>query len=123
MTMDVEISICTSRLSAEDLKSALLRQLDSGTSIQLNVRKPSIQFRGVDSTVLVATVSAMGTALGALIAGVLKLAQGAKSGKIVIQGSQGQRLEIPADTPEAKIDKLMERVKSLDNEALTITLD
>jgi hypothetical protein len=121
--MEIQIGARNNRMAAEDLRTALSKELGSEPSVTLSIRRPDVEFRGIDPTILVATVSAVGTALGTVIGGLLRIAQQSKSGKIVIQGRQGQRLELPADYPATEIDELIDKVRELDTEALKISLD
>ena len=53
--------------------------------------------------------------LGAFITGLLSVAKQRKTGKIEIQGEDGKKLIIPADTSLDRIDQLLERIKKMDS--------
>jgi hypothetical protein len=110
-------------LRPANLQVALAEELGPNSGVVLTIRRSEIQFRGIDSTILVASVTAIGTALGAIIGGLLRIAQEAKTRKVVIQGRRGQRLEIPADTDPHELDRWIDCVKRLDSEDLKISFD
>ena len=63
---------------------------------------------------LVAIVGVAGTALGALISELLKIAQQKNSQVIAIQSKDGAKLEVPADTPFERIDELVKKLRMMD---------
>ena len=75
--------------------------------------------RSVEAAILVAIVGAGGTALGALITGILKLANERGARRIVVQGSSGRRIEIPAGLPQAEVDNLIALAKEIDGDKIT----
>jgi hypothetical protein len=113
--------------SRDSLAAGLQRSLESEFAktpeIVLTIRKPALQFRSVEPAILVAGVTAVGTAIGTVIGGLLRIAQENRSQKIVIQGSKGQKIEVPANTSAQKIDLLIERVKQLESDTLKVSLE
>jgi hypothetical protein len=121
--MEIHINARNERLSVTGLQSALSKEPGVEQSVTFTIRKPGVEFRGIDPTILVALVSTIGTGLGAVIAGLFRIAREEKSKKIIIQGRSGERLEVPADTPPDEIDHLIDRIKQLDSQVLKISLD
>jgi hypothetical protein len=85
-------------------------------AIELDLQDRRRNTRGIDPTVLVAVVSVTGTALGALISGVIQIANTSRHSKIILQAKGGSRLEIPSNTPSEKIDELIDKLKQMDIE-------
>jgi hypothetical protein len=85
-------------------------------SIELELHESRPNKRGVDPTILVAVVSFTGTALGALISGLLQIANASRQSKIILQGKNGTRLEVPANTPPDKIDELIDKLRMIETE-------
>jgi hypothetical protein len=122
--MKLHITLDSERLKPEELKRLLEGQLDpNDDQIVLDVRKRELIFRGLDPNVLVAIVAAAGTALGALITGVVEVAKQTSAKTIVIQSKNGSKLEFPAHMPSEEIDKLIEKVKKLDEDVYKILLE
>lgn len=99
----------------------LKRRLESRTvweaeSIELALEANPSNTRGIDPTVLVAIVSVTGTALGALISGLVQIALSSRQQKIILQGKDGSRIEIPSNTPSEKIDELIDKLRAMDVE-------
>lgn len=113
-----EILLTSSQISPGDLKHALSQEYVSDDEITLEIRQSARRLRGVEPAVLVAIVGAAGTALGALVAGVLRLAQDKGSQKIIIVGRSGARIEIPASTQPEMLDKYVDMAKGLDIERI-----
>ena len=109
----VELSILCDGMQAEELRRALNRGLSLLPDAPV-LRIPSVdrQFR-LDPSVLVAIVGVSGTALGALVSELLKIAQQKGGQTIVLQGKDGSRLEIPAGTSSARIDELVDKVRKM----------
>lgn len=63
---------------------------------------------------MVAAVGAGSAAISAIIAGIFRVLESRSqrvSSKIVIQGSDGRKIEVPGDTPTERIEKLMQLAK------------
>jgi hypothetical protein len=120
--MEISINIDPNIMSVEELKDYFEAQQNFNESIcSFEIIKAQSIVRTIDPTVLVACVSAIGTALGALIGGLLKVAQMASTRKIVIQGRDGTRIEIPADTQDDRIDEIVRRAKDLDIQRIQLS--
>lgn len=66
---------------------------------------------GGAESVLIALISSSGVALTALITGLIKLAISKRAQKIVIQGKNGEKIEVPANTSEEVIDKYIKKAR------------
>ena len=110
----VEIEIRSTLQSAEELRGQLLAKLGETSGVKLAFRAPAAQFRVIEPAVLVAAVGAAGGALGVLVAGLLKIVQEARTGRIVVQARDGVRLEFPSDISRERLDELVAVVAKLD---------
>ena len=116
LEQSIEVEIFSYQKSAEDLKEYLETCLqDKSKNLKLFVRVPHSRFRTIEPSVLVAVISGISAALGALIAGLLKVAQQSKQRKIIIQSKSGAKIEFPSDLPSDKVDELVEKLKEMDN--------
>jgi hypothetical protein len=79
-----------------------------------DVRLRLEQTRSAEMAVLTAIVGAGGTALGALISGLLKLATQKGARNLVVHGRSGRKIEFPADTTPDRIAELVELARELD---------
>jgi hypothetical protein len=121
VTLMPEVRVTSASLSTIELKQRL--EMNDGirdSAIELRITQNRPRLRGIEPTVLVALVSAGGTALGALITGLLQVARESHSSKIVVQGKDGKRLEFPADTPLDKIEEFKKLIKELDSPSITL---
>jgi hypothetical protein len=110
-----EIIIESEILSPSTLKSLLEDQRDwIESGVFLSLRESAFQVRGLDSTVLVALVGVTGTALDALISGILQILKEKHTGKIILQGRNGQKIEVPATMPFECIEKLIRKTSDLE---------
>jgi len=121
--MKLVIKSKSKQLPLDKVKSLLENKIDlSEHRISLELVKPESEFRGLDPSVLVAIVGAVGVGLGALISGLLQLAMQTALKKIVIQSRDGAKLEIPADISEEKIVSLIEKIKKMEADTLDISI-
>lgn len=118
-----EILIKSSLISVHEIKKDLDKSKLINESISLQIKPNSQQIRGIDSTVLVAIISAASTAFGALIAGLLKIAQEHNHNKIVIVGKFGRKIEIPANTKPEMLNKFVEIAEQLDSNLIELKKD
>lgn len=72
------------------------------------------KFRAIDPT-LIAILGAAGTSLAALITGLFNLRGQIAARKIVLETSDGTKLEVPANTPVDQIDHLLDKLKQPDD--------
>jgi hypothetical protein len=102
-------------LSSNKLKEELEGVGGWDHSIRLETRvEEHALYRTVDPTVLVAIFTMSGTAIGALITGLLQIAQANAKEKIVLVSKNGSRIEIEAKDAQSKIPELVEMLKSMD---------
>jgi hypothetical protein len=113
----LKISLTTTSIPSQELKWRLESQIVlKESSIKLELEPKASTTRGIDPTVLVAIVSVTGTAFGALVSGLIQVAQASRQGRIILQGKDGARLEIPSNIPIEKVDELIEKLRMMDVE-------
>lgn len=118
-TLDIILSAAS--IPSRELKRHCENQIVlKEASIELDLRDRRIDTRGIDSTVLVAVVSVTGTALGALVSGLLQIANARRQSKIILQTRDGSRLEIPSDTQSDRIDELIDKIKRMELEHIRL---
>ncbi len=108
-------------MSAADLKIAVESHLATQGSLVEFVPDED-QGRALAAAVLVAAVSAVSTVVTGIIGAMMAAAKGKAERKIVVQGSKGGRVEIPADTPLDTIEFLVRQAQLLDDESVRIGL-
>jgi hypothetical protein len=86
---------------------------DSQASIYL-IKKTEIRLRGADPVIIVAAISAISGALNVVLMGLLNLAKAVQAQNIVLQTKDGTRIEVPVDYPEKELDKLIEKIKTME---------
>lgn len=116
--MKIRIDIDESWGTASEIKT-LLEGCEVIQNAGIVVSK--LEKRALETAILVATISATGVALGALIKGFLAIARGLNQRKITIKGRLGGSIEIPADTSSEKIDELIEKVRALDSPYISLS--
>jgi len=116
--MKLEIVVESNWGSIHELKRFL--EGHDGWSITGINLEPILRVRGMDPTILVAVVGAAGAGLGALISGLLAVARQSKTKKVIIQGRQGSRLEIPVDTPPDKVDYWIDKLREIDADRIIV---
>lgn len=110
------ITIVSDAMGAENLKLELDASIPSMDNIELQVERN----REIATTVLVAVVGAASAAIGALIAGLFKVAAAKGAQRIILHGRSGRKIEVPADTPTEKISDLIESARELDVDRVVI---
>jgi len=117
----MEIFIASKEFRNDDLIQRLERSPDwSSREIRLLLRKSDQEFRTIDSTVLVAVVSALGAGVGALISGLLNIAKESKTNKLIIKDKNGRTLEIPAEYPMEKVKELVQILREMETAKIEI---
>lgn len=116
----MQIQIMTELIAAGELKSTLEDQLAGTEGVALEIRESEAAVRGVDPTILVALVGAGGTAFGALLAGIFKIMEAKYARKIVINGSQGRRVELSGEFTKEQVDELVRQAREIDVEQIYI---
>ncbi len=116
--METDILIKCNWSTMRDLE-IFLEKCEGWHSEDIKVEVPP-RIRGVDPQLLVAIVSMTGVGLGALISGVLAVARQSTTKKVVIQGKNGAKLEIPANTSPHKVDYWIAKLKEIDVQSIEI---
>lgn len=106
----LEIKIDCDFVSDELIKQYITEQFNlfKINNEELKFKSP---LRGGTESVLIALISSSGLALTALITGLIKLAISKSVQKIVIQGKDGEKIEMPASTSEEDIDKYIKKAR------------
>jgi hypothetical protein len=115
-----EITLLCPIENAHDLRSQLEREL-SPEGLQFEEKRKRSRTRAwSDPSVLVAVVGGTSAAVSALIAGLFRVIE-SQSGdkpkvdaKIIMKGSNGRSLEVPAGTSLEDVQRLVELTASLD---------
>jgi hypothetical protein len=116
-SQSLKIILTATSVPSQELKRRFESQIElAETSIKLELKPSASTTRGIDPTILVAIVSVTGTALGTLISGLIQIALASRQQKIVIQGKDASRLEVPANTPPEKIDELIGKLRTIEVE-------
>ena len=76
--------------------------------------------RGDDPSILMALVGTAGTALGALIGGILRVMERTKQKKLVIKGRSGREIEVIGDVSRSELEQFVTIAKDLDVERIEI---
>lgn len=105
-----QISIYSDLCRPETLLTLLEAEIPENSTIRFEVKRS----RSVETAVLVALVGVVGTGLGALITGLLKVAEKKSANRVILQGRSGRRLEIPAGVPPETITEYVRVAKELD---------
>lgn len=109
----MELRIFAAGIANSELLPRLSKELPPDSDVELRVAASETNTRSLDPTVLVAIVGSSGAALGALIAGLLKVAISVKSRKIIIQGPDGVRVEVPTDVTTAQLMAVIDATQTL----------
>ena len=112
-------------ISLQELKNSL--EIDFSRQkieIPLNISHSDTSLRGVDPTILSAAIGASGALLGSLITGILQIILKEKMTvkTIIIVTPSGAKIEVPVNTPDEEIDRVIERLKKLDEKKIGIIM-
>lgn len=123
----LEIRIDSPAFSPEQLRDTLAEAIVANSaSITFEVRPASSRLRSpvTDSSVVIAVLAGGAATLSALLTGLLKVVERRqdKAGKIVLKGSNGATVEVPAGTPAPAVAELIELAKRLDQPRITLKL-
>jgi hypothetical protein len=113
------ITVSSNELAPEEIRDLLMAG-EEQRGLALELRGPPPSYRYVDPTVLVAIVGATGTALGALIAGALRVVERTAGEKIVLIGSSGRQIQVPRGTTGPELDEFIKKARELDVEEIII---
>jgi hypothetical protein len=117
-----EVLIC-SNFSAAHMREILEAHFErTGAPIRFEVRESQSETRAAEATAVVALVTAVSAAVGALITGLLQIAREGRAKKIVLQGKSGWRLELPADMPRDHVEFFLEAINRTDVDKVDLRL-
>ena len=120
--MEIQIILRTGNIDLVELKK-LLEEKTSGKEIALEIRRPAAIFRAPESSILLAIVATSGTALGALVSGILQIIKERSAKRIVIQSKSGTRLEVPRDIKSDELEVLVSKIRELESDSPQVLLD
>lgn len=108
-------------ITSQEIVALLENMPEWDPSVVLEVRQePHEALRTLDPTVVVALVTMTGTALGALVTGLLQIAQAISREKIVLETKDGLHIEIEARNARKRIPELIKLVKSMEIERIRL---
>lgn len=124
--MKIDIISKAESITLQELKNLL--ELDFGRKeieITLHIRRSDTVLKGVDPTILCAMIGTAGALFGTLITGILQIILKEKMTvkNIVVISASGARIEVPVNTPDEEIDRIIERIKKLDENRVRIILE
>jgi hypothetical protein len=107
--------------TSQELKERLEGLPDWDSSITLEIRQEQhLLLKTVDPTVLAAIFAMTGTALGALITGLLQVVRDKHKEKIVLVTKDGLRIEVEARHAQDKIPELIKLLRSMEVQTIRI---
>jgi hypothetical protein len=121
--MEFWITAERSQMSPQLINKKLRNTLNDRSDVELCLVSTNTGLRGIDPTVLVATVAATGTAIGALIGGMFKVLGQKSANRIVLRGKKGWQLEVPANISSKQFEETIKILKELDQEKLNLTIE
>lgn len=120
--MPLHIVSLTKNLTLHQLKESLEHHFSqSGLDIPLCFVHSDI-LKGIDPTILSASVGAAGALLGALITSVLQVLKSKLGQKIIIVSKTGARIEIPVNASPEQIDFSIGKIRELDSDELQMVV-
>ena len=119
--MEIIIRRNDDSITSEELKERLERLPNWDNSISLEIRKEQrLLLKTIDPTILAAIFTMTGTALGALITGLLQIAKEKHKEEIVLVTKDGLRVQIKAGHAMDKIPELIRLMQSMHIETIRI---
>jgi hypothetical protein len=118
--MLIEVKVLSTEHASTDLRQLLASEVSASEGVSFEIREVASRQRGLDNAVLVAVVGSAGTALGALVAGVVRVAATSKARSIVLEGRSGRKIQYPSDLPPEKVRELVALVSELDGPTIRI---
>jgi hypothetical protein len=119
--MEIRIVRSDDSLTSEELKENLERFSEWDNSITLEIRQEQrLLLKTVDPTVLAAIFTMAGTALGALISGLLQIAQVNYKEKVVLVTKDGLRIEVEARHAQDKIPELIKLLRFMEVQIIRV---
>ena len=98
-----------------ELKSALEAELGAA---EIDLQVESTRFTGLEAPVLIAGLSAAGSALTALITGLLSVWSSHRQQSIVIKGTNGE-VQVPIGTKPEEVERYVNLARSLSPHTIT----
>lgn len=117
--IEFKINILGGWLSASKIQEGLTDAFGQGTD---DIELPGSGVRGVDPAILVALVSATGTAIGAFIGGLLSVAKQSAAKRIVVEKGD-LKIDVPLKCSNEELEKIVKTLKSLDDESVNLNLE
>lgn len=109
--MITKVQIIARKINLSDVKKELDETRPKGVKYGLQLHRKTSRYRGVDPTVLVALVGVAGTALGALVTGLLKIASQKFDGCLELSGKDWS-VKVPTTVTHDELKKLIELAQS-----------
>ena len=109
----MELEIAYHGVSADDVERAIRGCLDLTGERDSLTQVEFRRFRTPDPTILVAIVGGASAAIASTLTGLLQLVRERRVGRVILQGNDGSRIDVPSDMPLEKIDELIERVRKM----------
>ena len=121
--IEFDIHLPKGWMTAEIISQELNETFSNATEkIELQSRQSEEHFRIADTVLLVALVSAGGTALGAFVAGLLRILQAKVAQRIVIQKGD-IKVEIPANANPTDLEKVVETLRQLEGQKVELYIN
>jgi hypothetical protein len=117
------VVVTAPQLHVATMKRAFNGIASSGEWERLDIRIVPPRHRGSDPTIQVALLNLASGALGALLTGVLSVANSLKASKIVIKRADGSMLEFPADYKAEQIARISALLEKNPPESIEIARD
>ena len=89
----------------------------------IKLMAPRERFRSIDTSVLVAVITASATALGALITGLLAVVKQRQAQRLLVRGRRGESIEFPLGISDKQIKGLLDILEEMDQPKVYICKD
>lgn len=116
--------LSSNAFDSRELANLLIREMTLPEGGSLELQDGPASQRSPDSTVLVAIVAGTSAAVSALFTGLLRLIETRfnRTAKIVIRGTDGTTVEVPAGTTTEELEKLVSIAKRLSGPEVRLIL-
>lgn len=122
--MEVHIISRNEDISSRELIGTLEQHFSrQGIVIPLQIKVPDLILKGVDPTVLVASVGAGGALLGTLIKGLLQVLKEKYGQRIHIVTPSGTIIDAPANASPKRLEQIIEMAQKLDQDSVQIVVE
>ena len=119
--MQIQIERSDDYLTSQELIDHIERLPFWNNSIKMEVHQVQLmRLKNIDPTVITAIFTMSGTALGALVTGLLKIAQEKHKEKIVLVSKNGLRIEIESKHALKKLPELIKLLQSMELEVIKV---